>query len=231
MDLKKILILLAGAFLAYKFLYRTPEVDYGQYSGVENSAPSLGGGELVGHLKIYLARQSYSAGHGFVLRHESQYYVVSASHVVSDLKSVDSVDIISGTETLLSNAQPALGASYSTCNMDDARRDASFYTIDNVPAGAEISMAAAPPRAGQNVWLMCTQNSGAQKIALIPARVTASSNRALKYNFLERVAFQGTSGCPVIDSNKRLVGVNVCGHQDAGVAVPIPTLLDSLDAL
>jgi S1-C subfamily serine protease len=45
------------------------------------------------------------------------------------------------------------------------------------------------------------------------------------------VRFNGTSGCPVVNSAKQLVGVNVCGHSKAGVAVPIPTILDSLDEI
>jgi hypothetical protein len=154
--------------------------------------------------------------------------VVSASHVIGDFKGVDSVDVIRGAKTLISDAAPAFGPSYSTCTMEDAGRDVTFYTISTTPVGGELSIAAAPPQAGQNVWLMCTQD---EKKRLIPAKVTSSTNRALKYEFLAPVSFNGTSGCPVVDSNKRLVGVNVCGHASAGVAVPIDAVLDSLSSI
>jgi hypothetical protein len=84
---------------------------------------------------------------------------------------------------------------------------------------------------GQNVWLLCTQDSKGEKKKLISAEVTFSSNRALMYKFESSVGFNGTSGCPVINSAKQLVGVNVCGHSQAGVAVPIPTILDNLDEI
>lgn len=231
MDLKKIAILLVVAFLAYKFLYRAPEVDYGQFSGTEERAPRLRGNEVVGHLRIYLSQQSYSAGHGFVLSHESQKYVVSASHVVNNFKNVDSVDVVSGTAPVVSDAQPAFGPSYSTCNMDDAGRDVTFYTTSSAPVGGDISIAPTPPQAGQNVWLFCTQDGKAEKKSLVPAKVTSSTNRALKYEFLSPVSFNGTSGCPILNSNKQLVGVNVCGHAKVGVAVPVPTILDGLGSI
>ena len=230
MDIKKIALLLVGIFLAYKFLYRPAEVDYGQFTGADENAPELTGKEVVGRLLIYLRSRSYSAGHGFVLNVDSRSYVVSASHViVGSFKDVDSVDVMSGTTAVISNAKPATGPSYSTCNMDDARRDVTFYTADSVPSGADIALSVAPPQVGQNVWLFCTQGSGGTKKKLIPAEVTYSSNRALQYRFLSSVQFDGTSGCPVVNSAKQLVGVNVCGHAQAGVAVPIPTILDSLD--
>ncbi len=231
MDLKKIAILLVVAFAAYMFLYRSPEVDYGQFSGPEETAPRMGGNEIVGHLLIYLSQRSYSAGHGFVLSHESQQFVVSASHVVGNIKDVDSVDVVSGSTPIVSDAKPAFGPSYSTCNMDDARRDVSFYTVNSTLAGGEFSIASAPPKAGQNVWMFCTQDGKAEKKLLMAAKVTSSSDRALKYEFLSRVSFNGTSGCPIINSNKQLVGVNVCGHAKAGVAVPVPTILDGLDSI
>lgn len=232
MDYKKAALLLVACFLVYKFLYRPAEVDYGQFTGTNESAPELTGKEVVGHLLIYLRTRSYFAGHGFVLNVESQKYVVSASHVISgSIKDVDSVDVMSGTTAVVSNAKPALGPSYSTCNMSDARRDVTFYTTDSVPGGGDIFLSTAPPQVGQNVWLLCTQDSNGAEKKLIPAEVTYSSNRALQYNFLSGVGFDGTSGCPVINSAKQLVGVNVCGHSQAGVAVPIPTILDSLDAI
>jgi len=232
MNYKKAALLLVACFLAYKFLYRPAEVDYGQYTGASESAPELSGREVVGHLLIYLRTRSYAAGHGFVLNVDSRKYVVSASHVIlGSFKDVDSVDVMSGTEAVVSNAKPALGPSYSTCNMTDARRDVTFYTTDTVPRGGDISLSATPPQVGQNVWLLCTQDSKGEKKKLIPAEVTYSSNRALMYKFLSGVSFDGTSGCPVINSAKQLVGVNVCGHSQAGVAVPIPTILDSLDAI
>jgi hypothetical protein len=232
MDYKKIAVLLVVCFLAYKFLYRPAEVDYGQFTGASETAPDLTGKEVVGRLLIYLPTQSYSAGHGFVLKAESQKYVVSASHVISgSFKNVDSVDVMSGKTAVVANAKPALGPSYSTCNMDDARSDVTFYTTDSVPRGGDISLSAAPPQAGQKVWLLCTQDPKGEKKKLVPAVVTSSTNRALQYKFLSAVDFNGTSGCPVVNSAKQLVGVNVCGHAQAGVAVPIPTILDSLDAI
>jgi S1-C subfamily serine protease len=230
MDYKKAAVLLAACFLAYMFLYRPAEIDYGQFTGASESAPRLTGKEVVGRLLIYLPTQSYSAGHGFVLNANSRKYVVSASHVISgSFKNVDSVDVMSGKTAVVANAKPAFGPSYSTCKMGDARSDVTFYTTDSVPGGGDIALGAAPPQAGQNVWLLCTQD-GAKK-ELIPAVVTSSSNRALQYKFLSAVGFNGTSGCPVVNSAKQLVGVNVCGHAQAGVAVPIPTILDSLDAI
>jgi len=232
MDYKKIALLLGAAFLAYKFLYRPAEVDYGQYTGASESAPDLTGREVVGHLLIYLRTRSYAAGHGFVLNANSQKYVVSASHVIAgSFKDVDSVDVISGTRAIVSNAKPAIGPSYSTCDMNDAGRDVTFYATESVLSGGDISLGAAPPQAGQNVWLLCTQGSGGEEKKLIPAEVTSSSNRALQYRFLSGVSFQGTSGCPVINSAKQLVGVNVCGHAQAGLAVPIPTILASLNEI
>jgi hypothetical protein len=229
---KKVALLLVGCLLAYKFLYRPAEVDYGQFTGAQQSAPGLSGKEVVGHLLIYLRTGSYAAGHGFILNVDSRKYVVSASHVISgSFKDVDSVDVMSGTRAVVSNAKPALGPSYSTCNMKDARRDVTFYTTDSVPKGGDISLSATPPQVGQNVWLLCTQDSKGETEKLIPAEVTYSSNRALMYKFLSGVRFDGTSGCPVINSAKQLVGVNVCGHSQAGVAVPIPTILDSLDEI
>lgn len=231
MDIKKVVLLVVVAFLAYKFLYREPEVDYGQFAGQAHKAPRLTGKEVIGHLLIYLRNRSYAAGHGFVLSHESQDFVVSASHVVNDFKSVDSVDVVAGKRTIISDATPAFGPSYSTCDMEDAGRDVTFYSTGTAPAGSELSIAAAPPQAGQNVWLLCTQDGTGSKKLLVPAKVTSSTNRALKYQFASPVSFNGTSGCPVIDNNKRLVGVNVCGHATSGVAVPIPTVLDSLSSI
>ena len=232
MNYKKVILLLVVCFLAYKFLYRPAEVDYGQYMGARESAPRLSGREVVGHLLIYLRTRSYAAGHGFVLNVGSRKFVVSASHVImGSFKDVDSVDVMSGTRTVVSNAKPALGPSYSTCNMKDARRDVTFYTTDSVPRGGDISLGATPPQVGQSVWLLCTQDSKGEKKKLIPAEVTYSSNRALMYKFQSGVGFDGTSGCPVINSAKQLVGVNVCGHTQAGVAVPIPVILDGLDAI
>jgi hypothetical protein len=232
MNYKKVVLLLIACFLAYKFLYRPAEVEYGPFTGARESAPELSGSEVVGHLRIYLRTQSYGAGHGFVLNVDSRKYVVSASHViVGSFKDVDSVDVMSGTEAVISNAQPALGPSYSTCNMSDARRDVTFYTTDSVPRGGDITLSATPPQVGQSVWLLCTQDSKGVKKKMIPAEVTFSSNRALMYKFQSGVSFDGTSGCPVINSAKQLVGVNVCGHSKAGVAVPLPTILDSLDAI
>jgi hypothetical protein len=115
--------------------------------------------------------------------------------------------------------------------MNDARRDVTFYEAKGGTVAGELRLAAAPPQAGQNVWLMCTEQAGGKKKTLVPAVVTASSNRALKYRFLVPMAFEGSSGCPVINSDKRLVGVNVCGHAEVGVAVPVPTLLDGLKSL
>jgi hypothetical protein len=115
--------------------------------------------------------------------------------------------------------------------MKDARRDVTFYTTDSAPRGGDISLSATPPQVGQNVWLLCTQDSKAEMKKLIPAEVTFSSNRALMYKFESGVRFDGTSGCPVINSDMQLVGVNVCGHSQAGVAVPISTISDSLDAI
>ena len=230
MDFKKAALLLVVCLLAYKFLYRPAEVDYGQFTGAAQSAPGLSGREVVGRLLVYLRSRNYSAGHGFVLNVNSRKYVVSASHVImGSFKDVDSVDVMSGTAAVVANAKPALGPSYSTCKMDDARRDVTFYTTDSVPSGADISLSPTLPQVGQNVWLLCTQDSEGSKKSLIPAKVTHSSNRALMYDFLSGVRFNGTSGCPVINSDKQLVGVNVCGHAQAGVAVPIPTILDSLD--
>jgi len=232
MNYKKAALLLIACFLVYKFLYRPAEVDYGRFTGAKESAPGLSGREVVGRLRIYLRTRGYGAGHGFVLNVDSRKYVVSASHVImGSFKDVDSVDVMSGTRAVVSNAKPALGPSYSTCNMQDARRDVTFYTTDSVPRGGDISLSATPPQVGQNVWLLCTQDSKGEQKKLIPAEVTYSSNRALMYKFLAGVGFDGTSGCPVINSAKQLVGVNVCGHSQAGVAVPIPTILDGLDAI
>jgi len=229
---KKIAFLLVASLLAYKFLYRPAEVEYGTYTGASESAPDLTGREVVGRLLIYLRTQNYSAGHGFVLNVNARKYVVSASHMIAgSFSDVDSVDVLSGTTAVVSNAKPALGPSYSTCNMKDARRDVTFYTTDSVPQGGAISLSATPPQVGQNVWLLCTQDSKGEKGKLIPAEVTYSSNRALMYKFLSGVRFNGTSGCPVVNSAKQLVGVNVCGHSQAGVAVPIPTILESLDEI
>ena len=232
MNYKKVALLLIACFLAYKFLYRPAEVEYGQFTGARESTPDLSGREVVGHLRIYLRSRSYGAGHGFVLNVDSRKYVVSASHVImGSFKDVDSVDVMFGSEAVISNAKPALGPSYSTCNMSDARRDVTFYTTDSVPRGADIRLSATPPQVGQSVWLLCTQDSKGAKKELIPAKVTFSSNRALMYEFSSGVGFNGTSGCPVINSAKQLVGVNVCGHSQAGVAVPLPTILDSLDEI
>ncbi len=161
---------------------------------------------------------------------DSRKYVVSASHViVGSFKDVHSVEVMSGTTAVVSNAQPAIGPSYSTCTMQDARRDVAFFTTDTVPRGGDLSLSAIPPQVGQSVWLLCTQDAKGEEKKLIPAQVTFSSNRALMYKFKSGVGFNGTSGCPVINSAKQLVGVNVCGHTQAGVAVPIPTILDGLD--
>jgi len=231
-DYKKVALLLIACLLVYKFLYRPSEVEYGTFTGASESAPDLTGREVVGRLLIYLRTQNYSAGHGFVLNVNARKYVVSASHVIAgSFSDVDSVDVLSGTTVVVSNAKPALGPSYSTCNMEDARRDVTFYTTDSVPQGGGISLSAKPPQVGQNVWLLCTQDSKGEKEELIPAEVTYSSNRALMYKFQSGVRFNGTSGCPVVNSAKQLVGVNVCGHSQAGVAVPIPTILDSLDEI
>lgn len=232
MDYKKAALLLVACLLAYKFLYRPAEVDYGPFTGASESAPDLTGNEVVGRLLIFLRSRNYSAGHGFALNVDSQNYVVSASHViVGSFKDVDSVDVMSGTTAVIANAKPAFGPSYSTCKMNDARRDVTFYTTDSVPRGGDIALSAVPPRTGQNVWLLCTQGSDGTMKKLIPAEVTYSSSRALQYKFLSGVKFGGTSGCPVVNSAKQLVGVNVCGNSQAGVAVPIPTILDSLDEI
>lgn len=232
MNYKKIALLLLVGFLAYKFLYRAPEVEYGQYTGPTESTPSLSGREVIGHMRVHLGSRSYGAGHGFVLDVDARKYVVSASHIIAgSFKDVDKVDVISGTKAVVADATPALGPSYSTCNMDDARRDVTFYTTGSVRRGGELSLGATPPLVGQKVWLLCTQDSEAATGKLIPAEVTFSSSRALKYTFQTGVNFNGTSGCPVVNSAKQLVGVNVCGHSQAGVAVPLPTILESLDAI
>lgn len=232
MNYKKIALLLLVCFLAYKFLYRAPEVEYGQYTGPAESAPTLSGREVIGHMRVHLGSRSYAAGHGFVLNVDARKYVVSASHIiVGSFKDIDKVDVTSGTTAVVADARPALGPSYGTCNMDDARRDVTFYTTESTRRGGDISLSPAPPLVGQKVWLMCTQDREAATKKLIPAEVTFSSNRALKYTFLTGVKFDGTSGCPVVNSAKQLVGVNVCGYSQAGVAVPIPTILESLDAI
>jgi hypothetical protein len=229
MDVKKAIILLLACFLAYKFLYRPPEVIYGQYIGGSERTPRLTGREVVGRMLIYLRSRSYTAGHGFVLSVNSRKYVVTASHViVGSFKNVDSVDVLSGTDAIVSNAKPAPGPSYSTCDMNDAHSDVTFYTTDSVRRGGELTLSAILPLVGQKVWLLCTQDANAEKKSLIPAEVTYSSNRALMYQFESGVGFNGTSGCPVVNSDKELVGVNVCGYTQAGVAVPIPAILDSL---
>lgn len=231
MNIKKFLLLLVVAFLAYRFLYQSPEQDFGQYSGPEQRAPRLRGNEIIGRVQVYLSRQSYFAGHGFVLEFNAQSYVVSAAHIVNDLKSVDSVDIVLNSQTLVANAKPALDVRRSTCNMEDAGRDVSFYRFDKSTTRGSLSLATSPAQSGQSVWLMCTEHAGGQKRLLTPAVVTASSNRALKYRFATPIAFQGTSGCPVVDAEMRVVGVNVCGHAEAGVAVPITTIWDSVNSL
>lgn len=232
MNYKKAILLLVAGFLAYKFLYRPAEVEYGHYVGPSERPPRLRGREVVGHLRIDLGTRSYAAGHGFVLDVDSRKYVVSASHViVGSFKDVDSVEVMSGTTAVVSNAKLAVGPSYSTCNMKDARRDVTFFTTNTVPRGGELSLSTTPPQVGQSVWMFCTQDAKGEEKKLIPAEVTFSSNRALMYKFKSGVGFSGTSGCPVINSARQLVGVNVCGHTHAGVAVPIPTILDGLDAI
>jgi len=129
MNYTKIALLLLVCFLAYKFLYRAPEVEFGQYTGPGESAPTLSGREVVGHMRVHLGSRSYGAGHGFVLTAGTRKFVVSASHIiVGSFKDVDKVDVVSGTTT-------------------------------------------------------------------------------------------------------QLVGVNVCGHSQAGVAVPLPAIIESLDAI
>lgn len=232
MNYTKIALLLIVAFLAYKFLYRAPEVEYGQYSGPGESAPKLSGREVIGHMRVHLGSRNYGAGHGFVLKVGVRKYVVSASHIImGSFKDVDKVDVMSNGTALVADARPALGPSYDTCTMEDARRDVTFYTTDSERRGGDLSLAPEPPLVGQKVWLLCTQDREAATGKLIPAEVTFSSSRALKYTFQTGVKFDGTSGCPVVNSAKQLVGVNVCGYSQAGVAVPLPTILESLDEI
>ena len=85
-----------------------------------------------------------------------------------------------------------------------------------------------PPKVGETIWLFCTLDSVGLNAKLLAAKVTFSSNKILKYDFSKGVPFQGTSGCPLINSQKQVVGVNVCGHSMAGVAVPLGTIYASL---
>ena len=232
MSYTKIAVLLVACLLAYLFFYRGPEVEYGQYTGAGESAPELSGREIIGHMRVHLGSRNYGAGHGFVLSAGNRQYVVSASHIiVGSFNDVDKVDVVSANTVLLAGAEPATGPSYSTCNMDDARRDVTFYATDTVHRGGDIPLGNAPPLVGQKVWLLCTQDREAATKKLIPAEVTFSSNRALKYTFETGLKFDGTSGCPIVNSARQLVGVNVCGHSQAGVAVPLPTIIEGLDAI
>jgi len=228
---KYVLIVGVLVLLAYRFLFNVPEEDYGQYTGPEQSAPQLSGDEIIGHMRVFLKSSSYTAGHGFVLDHGSEKYVVSASHIVNNPKDVDSIDVLFDTVVLVENAKPASGTSRSTCSMSDASNDISFYSLDSSVYRGVLSIANDLPQAGQKVWMFCTKHAKGKERALVPAIVTRSSNRALKYDFVSNTNFRGTSGCPIVNSEMRIVGVNVCGNSQSGTAVPVPSILDNLDSI
>ena len=230
MGIRNFLLLLAAGFIVYKYFYRVPEESFGVYDGPSQVAPRLSGREVLGHLRVDLGGERYIGAHGFLLNANSRKLVVSASHVVvGSFSAVSGVAIMSGENALVEDAKPAVGISYNTCRSNDARRDVAFYTTNSGPVSGALSISDMPPKVGQSVWLLCTLDGAGQRKELIAATVTASTNRGLQYDFEKPVAFRGTSGCPVINSDKELVGVNVCGLSAGGLAVPIPTLVDSLE--
>lgn len=224
MSLKNIVIVIV-IILTVRWWFLDREVVYEPLTGGDKSDLTLSGSEIIGQLQFVGKSSSYSAGHGFVLSHNSKYYVVSASHVYSgSTKNIKEVNILSGKEKLVSGAMPAHIPSFNTCSMEKAKRDVSFYYTSGNYNGGDLVLSPEPAKAGENVWLFCTVNNEGKRPTLSQATVTYSSNKSLKYDFLNPVKRMGSSGCPILNKNRKVVGVNVCLSSTKGVAVPVETI-------
>lgn len=230
------LILLVGFGSYYHF--NNKEVVYlEEYSQSEAQLPPEVDQISIGNLKIYTESRIITAGNAFPISSPYGNILVSAAHIFlgpfggfgDPLSNIESVELISGQNALITNAIPLSGPSYSTCSMTDARNDLAFFSIPPGQVTRAIELADEPALPGQKLWIYCSYPNGQKNLTEVV--VTKSSNFGVFYNLQAPIKRNGSSGCPLLNSAGQLQGVNVCIGPDMGIAVPLENIDNFLSEL
>ncbi len=197
------------------------------------------------------SKGSANAGTAFIIKYKTQYYAVSAQHLigtagglerdfngtelVSIFKSVTLKPIFSGYKTIISktlvNIPKAEAISDAT-----ARHDIFIAPLgDSIDSGIDstpLTLSNNNPKPGDKVFLYSAVANS--KSLLHKATVSQKTKNMLVYIFDDKnINLRATSGAPVLNQNFQVIGINLAGGNTndgavIGFANPAQSIADHL---
>jgi hypothetical protein len=196
--------------------------------------------------------ETFSAGTAFVLdlpKPATRTLLVSALHVFGPDggldKQIPAAELARRASVVECRALASAETWHAarTLTIPDARplgsgylKDVSAFILDaTTPAihPAHLQLAAAPPKAGDSIWLLAQVLEGAPNTELQHRAVVRSSkDEALQYEFDNAsLKLQATSGAPLLDANGDVVGINIGAGSSRGKVIGVGDSLASLRSL
>jgi hypothetical protein len=196
--------------------------------------------------------ETFSAGTAFVLdlpKPAARSLLVSALHVFGPdgglAKQIPAAELAQRASVVECRALASAETWHAgrALTIADARplepgylKDVSAFILDSsTPAThpTHLRLAAAPPKAGDAIWLLAQVLEGAPGTELLHRAVVRSSkDEALQYEFDNAsLKLQATSGAPLLDVNGDVVGINIGAGASKGKVIGVGDSLASLRSL
>jgi trypsin-like peptidase len=95
----------------------------------------------------------------------------------------------------------------------DIRRDVAAFQVADAAGAAVLELAATPPAPGDRVYLLAETDEPGSRI--FPAVEVATRDRApyLEFQYDDEVTLKATSGAPILNSDGKVVGINIGGDE------------------
>ena len=94
----------------------------------------------------------------------------------------------------------------------DIRRDLAAFEVTDAADAAVLELAESPPAPGDRVYLLAETDQPGSRI--YPAVLAARGKVPfLRFEYDDEVALKATSGAPVLNSDGRVVGINIGGDE------------------
>ncbi|MFG1610172.1 serine protease [Actinoplanes sp. NPDC049265] len=99
----------------------------------------------------------------------------------------------------------------------DIRRDIAAFQVAGTSGATVLELAAAPPKPGDRVYLLAETDKPGSRI--YPAVETAKRGTPyLQFEYDDEVTLKATSGAPILNSDGKVVGINIGGDESKSPA-------------